>query len=100
MKEKLLKLKEEINKGLEEVKDLVSLKELEEKYFSRKSDFNNILKGIKDLSEDLKKDIGQLANNIKQDLLINLQETKTRIEKQKISKEKFDPSLPGLITIT
>jgi len=95
MKEKLLKLKEEISKGLEEVKDLVSLKELEEKYFSRKSDFNNILKGIKDLSEDLKKDIGQLANNIKQDLLVNLQETKARIEKQKISKEKFDPSLPA-----
>lgn len=95
MKEKLLKLKEEISNKLLEVKDLAGLKDLEEKYFNRKSEFNNILKGIKDLSDDLKKDIGQLANSIKQELTLGLQEAKNKIEKQKISKERFDPSLPA-----
>jgi phenylalanyl-tRNA synthetase alpha chain len=95
MKEKLLKLKEEIEGKLLEARDLASLKDLEEKYFNRKSEFNNILKGIKDLSDDLKKDIGRLANSIKQELSSNLQEVKNNLEKQKVSKEKFDPSLPA-----
>ena len=36
MKEKLLKLKEEILEKLEDIKDSTKLKEVEEKYFSRK----------------------------------------------------------------
>lgn len=95
MKEKLLKLKEEINNKLSEVKDLPALRDLEEKYFNRKGEFNNLLKGIKDLGDDLKKSAGQLANNIKQELSNKFQEIRDEMEKKKISKEKFDPSLPA-----
>ncbi|PKM91600.1 phenylalanine--tRNA ligase subunit alpha [Candidatus Falkowbacteria bacterium HGW-Falkowbacteria-1] len=95
MKEKLLKLKEEIISKLAEVKDSKNLKDLEEKYFSRKSEFNDILKNIKDLNDDLKKEFGQLANNVKLELFKSLSEIKSKIENKENPKGDVDPTLPA-----
>ncbi|HOZ53407.1 MAG TPA: phenylalanine--tRNA ligase subunit alpha [bacterium] len=95
MKEKLLKLKEEILEKLEEIKDSAKLKEVEEKYFSRKSDFSSALKSIKELSDETKKEMGILANSIKQELSIKLGEIKEKIDNSSTKKEIIDPTLPG-----
>ena len=95
MKENLLRIKEEILKKLEEVKDGQKLKELEDKYFSRKSELNLTLKKIKDLSLEAKKEIGLLANSIKKDLQEKLNEIKKRTNDSTASSEIIDPSLPG-----
>jgi len=95
MKEKLLKLKEEILEKLEEIKDSTKLKEVEEKYFSRKSDFSSTLKNIKELSDEARKEMGILANSIKQELSAKLGEIKEKIDNSSTKKETIDPTLPG-----
>ncbi len=95
MKEKLIKLKEEIVSKMSEIKDLGGLRDLEERYFSRKGELNEIFKGIKDLSDDLKKDFGQFANVVKQDLSNSLSDIRSRIEKGSSSANFVDPTLPA-----
>lgn len=95
MKNKLNQIKDEFLKKINEVKDLESLKNLEETYLNRKSDFNLMLKDIKDLSEDLKKEIGFLANSIKQEMTEQITSFKNKLENDNNKKVYFDPSLPG-----
>ena len=95
MKEKLLKLKEEILEKLEDIKDSTKLKEVEEKYFSRKSDFSSALKNIKELSDETRKEMGILANSIKKELSVKLGKIKEKIDNSSTKKEIMDPTLPG-----
>ena len=94
MKEELLKIKNEILKKLEEVQSQKSLEKIETEYFNRKSKLNSILKKIKDLSLETRKEIGSLANSIKEDLQKKLIEIKKKIDTLNYS-ETIDPSLPG-----
>ncbi len=96
MKEKLLKIKNEIMKRLDEIKLDEELKELEDKYISRKSEFNSLLKNIKNLDIDLKKEVGNLANSIKKEINEKIAETKNKFNKNNYS-EGIDPTLPGEI---
>lgn len=95
MKNKLNQIKDEFLKKINEVKDLESLKNLEETYLNRKSDFNLMLKDIKDLSDDLKKEVGFLANSIKQEMNEQITSFKNKLENDNNKKVYFDPSLPG-----
>lgn len=94
MKNKLLKIKEEILKKVKEIKNSDELQKIEEQYFSRKSEFNAILKNIKELSPEIKKEIGALANSIKEELINEINELKSKINVS-TKKEFIDPSLPG-----
>lgn len=65
MKEKIEKIKQA---ALGEIADLTNLEaatELRVKYLGRKSEFTNILKGLKDLEGEERKVVGQLANTAK-----------------------------------
>jgi len=95
MKEQIINIKNEFLDKLKEIKNIDGLKELEEKYLGKKSDFNNILKNIKDLNAELKKEIGFLANSAKQEIIIKLSEIKKNLENNKKKNEFFDPSLPA-----
>ena len=68
MKEKLQEMRQEVLKKLQEVKTLEAIKEIELKYFSRKGELSTFLRGLKDLSLDLKKEVGGLANQVKKEL--------------------------------
>lgn len=96
MKEKLLKIKDEIMKKLNKVELDEELKELEDKYMSRKSEFNSLIKNIKNLDIDLKKEVGNLANSIKKEINEKIIETKNKLNKNNYS-EIIDPTLPGEI---
>ena len=66
--EGLTDLRDEILSQLAKVKNEQLLKEIELKYFSRKGELSQIMKSIKDLSDDARRDAGKIANDIKTEL--------------------------------
>lgn len=69
MKDQFKKIQKEFENALSGVENLVQLDTLENQFFSRKSgEFSLLMKGLKDLSDDMRKDIGQFANIVKQEL--------------------------------
>lgn len=101
MQSKLQKLKTEALLAIKSVKDKTGVEELEQKFFGRKGgEMTNILKGIKDLSEDAKKEVGQLANEVKKEIEDALGEKKKEIFSKNfesgLEKEKIDITQPVL----
>ena len=68
MKPKLEELKVGFLAALDNVKDDQGLEELRVEYLGRKGKLGDILKGLKDLSVEEKKDIGAFANTVKAEL--------------------------------
>lgn len=101
MKTKLKKIQKEFKEGLKEISDFLELEKLENKYFSRKSGlFTEIMKGLKDIAGDAKKEFGKLANEVKQDLDKLLSDKKEDLNKQKmqglVEEEAIDVTQPKL----
>ena len=94
MKEEIKKLKEEILDNLVKVKGEKSLRDLEIKYLGRKGELTKILRSLKDLSEKEKKEIGQLANEIKKEIEDKFFETK-KIILGNSKQAGVDITLPG-----
>ncbi len=98
MKEKLQEMRQEVLKKLQEVKNVEAIKEIELKYFSRKGELSTFLRGLKDLSLDLKKEVGGLANQVKKELEDKLLEIKTEfLHKEGQANIPDDLTLPGKI---
>ena len=79
MKEKLEEIK---TKGLEKVKNVKTIAELEEvrkELTGKKSELSEVLKSMKDLPVEEKKTIGMIATEIKNTFLSNLQEKEEEI---------------------
>ena len=92
--EQLTQIKNEALERIGKTDSLEALKDIQVKYLGRKGAITAILKGLKDLSVDQRKEIGGLANRIKTELEAILKEAQ---EKTALSGEKelFDPTLPG-----
>ncbi|MCK4554865.1 phenylalanine--tRNA ligase subunit alpha [Candidatus Parcubacteria bacterium] len=96
MKNKLNNLKKEILDQLANIKDGQVLRDLEVKYMGRKGELTKVLRGVASLSEEDKKIIGKLANEIKQELQDKFKQAKNIIEGGvDKSAEKIDVTLPG-----
>ncbi len=99
MKEQLEKIYSNASIDIEHATSVKDLEEIKGKYLSRKGEFNEIKKGLKDLSADDKKIIGALANEITQKLENAIADKfKLFYEKElneKLAKEKIDVTLPG-----
>ncbi len=80
LKEKISKIREEAEAAIAEAQDLGKLNDLRIKYLGRKSEFNAILKGLKDLSVEEKKEIGPLANIVKKELEAAFEAAEKRIK--------------------
>ncbi len=93
MKEQLQRLRAEIESAISTVKDADGIRETELKYFSRKGPLSQIMKGIKDMSDEQKKEFGPLANEVKAALSASLEQAKRRF--LPISGGNIDPTLPG-----
>ncbi|MBU2542902.1 phenylalanine--tRNA ligase subunit alpha, partial [Patescibacteria group bacterium] len=66
-------------------KDTLQLEELEHRFFSRKSgEMTQIMRSLKDLSGEAKKEFGKLANEIKKELEDLYSQKKQEIEKNKM----------------
>lgn len=99
LKEKLIELKAEIEKKIEEAKESNIIEQIRVDTLGKKGKITEILKGIKDLSPEEKKELGKLANEVKEELEGKIQRAIDYIEEKQIEKklaaENFDITFPG-----
>lgn len=93
------------NSATSEIEKASSINDVEEirgKYLSRKGEFNEIKKGLKDLSDEDKRVVGKLANEITQKLEAALKSKYDEFYKkelnEKLQNERLDVTLPGKFT--
>ena len=104
MKKELEKLHQEALNAIKKLKKSAELEEFELEYFGRKGGkLTHVLKSLKELSDEAKKEIGQLANDIKVELQKVIDEKKGELKeieiKSEIENEKMDLTLPGEKTL-
>lgn len=89
-----------VKKGIaafSEVGDEASLLALETEYTGRKSELSEILKGLKDLTKEEKKEVGPIANEARKSLETAAAEARARIEAKALSEDdRLDVTLPGV----
>ena len=101
MQSKFEQLKTEALLAVKAIKDKSGLEELENKLLGRKSgELTNLLKGLKDLSEDVRKQTGQLANEVKKEIEDALAAKKKELSATEmgglLEKESVDITQPSL----
>ena len=99
MKEQLEKIYENASSDLEKVSSIAELEEIRGKYLSRKGEFNEIKKNLKNLSDEDKRIVGTLANEITQKLERALKSKHDEFYKkelnEKLKQERIDITLTG-----
>jgi phenylalanyl-tRNA synthetase alpha chain len=95
MKDKLEKLKKDIDEQLSKAKDARILRDLEIKYLGRKGELSKILRGLAILSAEEKKTIGRMANDLKLEIAKKFKEAGELIGRSAVKKEFLDVTLPG-----
>lgn len=99
MKEQLETIYKNAQEDLAKAASLNDLEEIRGKYLSRKGEFNEIKKNLKNLSNEDKRIVGSLANEITKNLETALQAKHDEFYKkeldEKLSKERLDITLPG-----
>ena len=99
MKEQLEKIYANAASDIEKSTSINDLDEIRAKYLSRKGEFNEIKKNLKNLSDEDKRIVGSLANEITQKLETSLKTKHDQFYKKeldaKLMKEKIDITLPG-----
>lgn len=99
MKEQLEKIFALAAEDIEKAQTITDLDEVRAKYLSRKGEFNEIKKNLKNLSDEDKRIVGSLANEITRKLETSIQEKHDIFYKKelnlKLEKERLDITLPG-----
>ena len=94
MQNKIEEIKRNALSEIEQATDLKTLEEVKNIYLSRNSEFNNLKKGMKDLSPEEKPVIGALLNKVSNELNSLFEEKKDAFYKkelnEKLLKEKID----------
>ena len=101
MQSQLEQLKTQTLLAVKAVKDKLQLEELENKILGRKGgELTNLMKGLKDLGDGVKKTVGQLANTIKIEIEASLaskrRELQTADWSVAMEKERLDITQPSL----
>ncbi|MFW5885034.1 MAG: phenylalanine--tRNA ligase subunit alpha [Patescibacteria group bacterium] len=96
-KEKLQQIQKEFYEELQKVgSNIDELEKIRNKYLGRKSFFNSLIKELKNLSEESKKELGPLANQIKEEIRNSIEETGNKLKKgERFDKSKLDVTAPG-----
>ena len=96
LEKKIQEIKKQVLEAVEKIRNSQDLFDLEKKFLGRKSEFIGILKGLKNLSPEERKKIGELANKTKNEISeIILQKKDSLGAPLDLEKEKFDVTLPG-----
>lgn len=97
MEDKIRKIRESALLEITNSQTLEDISEMKVKYLGRKSEFNLILKSLKDLSESERKIIGQLANAVKNEIARQIDETENLLKIKSFNPdlEKIDVTIPG-----
>ncbi|MDP1619969.1 MAG: phenylalanine--tRNA ligase subunit alpha, partial [bacterium] len=97
LEQKILGIKTEALERIRSVKDDAGLFEFEKKYLGRKSELTGILKGLKDLSQEDRKKIGELANAVKMEISEALEGKKRELKNAgfDFESERIDVTIPS-----
>ncbi len=97
IKDSVFRIKKHALEDIRKTQSDLELFELRVKYLGRKSEFNNILKGLKDLPPEDKKTIGSLANMVKKEIeeAFESAEKKIKAGQFDFKAEKIDVTVPG-----
>ena len=97
MKQKIADLKNEALKLVQEAVSLEELDQLKIKYLGRKSEFSTLLRSLKNLSDFERKEIGQFANEVKNELERVFVEFEKKMGKGNFDHEaeRIDITIPG-----
>ncbi len=99
MKTQLENIYNSAKTDINNAKSISEIDEIRLKYLSRKGEFNSIKKGLKDLSDEEKRTIGALANQITSDLENLLKEKHDLFYQselnEKLQKDRIDITLSG-----
>jgi phenylalanyl-tRNA synthetase alpha chain len=85
MKEKIEALKESFNAKIGEIRQKDALEQLRVAVLGKKGEFTALMKDMKDLQADARKEIGQLINNVKSDLENAIAKKAKEIEEAEIA---------------
>ena len=99
MENKINQIREQALCAIEKAQDLKSLEAVKNEFLSRNSEFNNLKKGMKDLTPEQKPLIGALLNKVSNELNSLIEEKNAIFYKkeldEKLLKEKIDVTLDG-----
>lgn len=99
MENKIQQIRQEALTEIEKTTDLKSLENVKNKYLSRNSEFNNLKKGMKDLTPEQRPIIGSLLNQVSKELETLVEEKNnifyTKELNERLLKEKIDVTLDG-----
>lgn len=102
MKETLEKIHKSALEAIEKVQSTADIDEVRNTFLSRKSELNNIKKNLKDMSNDDKRIVGSMSNQITKDIEEKLNEKFQNFYQkelnEKLQKESIDVTLPGSFT--
>ncbi len=102
MRESLLSLKDDVFQSLESITTEPEVEQIRTQYLGRKGKLTSILRSMKDLPAEERPVIGNLANQIKQELTAILDGHHEKIRdaerQQRIQQERLDISLPARST--
>lgn len=103
MLDKIQKLYDEFQAGIEKIEAQADLLNLKAKYLGKKGSLSEVLKGLKDATPEERKSIGSKSNEIKEKILAAVGEKMAEIEmaqiNQKLDKEWQDLSLRDSVTL-
>jgi len=99
MKDKIENIKNAALAEIAKAENAEALEELRVKYLGRKSDLTEVLKGLKDMSVEEKKEIGQISNVVKNEIESAFAMKETEMEEKEFAeldtKERVDVTYPG-----
>ena len=100
MKEKLEQLQAQLHAELGDAVDMQSIESLRVKYLGKKGTITDLLKGMKDLSNEERKSFGKLVNDLKTQTAENIQKRADELKELEIKREieqmpEFDLTIPS-----
>ena len=100
MKEKVEQIKSSIEEDIKAVKTLQDIVDIKAKYIGKQGLITELTKNMKDYSIEERKEVGKIANSIKDEvteiIAAKEKEINDAILNEKLSSEKIDVTLPGL----
>ena len=99
IKEQLEKIRETALKQISETDGLEKLNDVRVNFLGKKGELTNILKSMKDVAPEDRPKVGQMVNEVRQEIEKQLEENKNRMEKAlreaKLASETIDVTLPA-----
>lgn len=97
LEQKINEIKKHADELIQKVQSNEDVAALRIQFLGRKSEFNTILKGLKDLADGERRKIGQLANQVKQEIEARIIEAEKLLKAKSfdLHAEKIDVTIPG-----